>query len=243
MIKKVSTGIPGIDSILNGGIPNNKSVLVSGNCGTGKTILASHFIKEGGGVYISFEQDRDKLFEDLKQVGVDLKILEKKGKLKLLGGNLIQIQNLKDKRKAKARDIIEEIVEVIQELKAKKVVIDSINLFLLLFDTNRERRNIMYQLMYALEQEDCTVLLTCELPERKEGLSWFGFEEFVCDGVFLLSREYNKDLNMNKRYIEVVKLRGTNYKEGNFQLKITDKGMKVLTNDPNCAFFDAEEGG
>ena len=174
---------------------------------------------------------------------MDLKKLESKGKLKVLGGNLINILKLKTKRKAGAQDLIEEIVEVVRELNAKRVVIDSINLFLLLFETNAERRNIMYELSYALQQEGCTVVMTCELPERKEGLSWFGFEEFVVDGVLLLTKTYNKDLNINKRFLEVVKLRGTNYKEGNFQLKITDGGMRVLLNDPNCAFFESENGG
>ena len=242
-MKKVSTGIKGVDHILIGGLPSEKSILISGNCGTGKTILASHFIQKEGGVYISFEQDRDKLYEDLKGVGVNLSQLEKKGKLKVLGGNLINILKLKTKRKAGAQDLIEEIIEVVKEVKAKRVVIDSINLFLLLFETNAERRNIMYELSYGLQQEGCTVLMTCELPDRKDGLSWFGFEEFVVDGVLLLTKTYNQDLNINKRFLEVVKMRGSNYKEGNFQLKITDKGMKVLLNDPNCAFFESENGG
>jgi len=243
-MKKIKSGVSGVDSLLFGGIPERKSILITGSCGTGKTIFASQFMHiGGGGVYISFEQNKEKLYKDLLEVGIDFKKLEKKKKLKVLGGNLVSIQRLKEKRGAKADDIIDEIIEVVREVKAKRVVIDSVNLFLLLFDTDKERRNIFYDLIYNLEQEGCTTLMTCELPENSWSLSWFGFEEFVTDGVILLQRDYQKEHNVNKRYLKIVKIRGTDFKEGNFPLNISHKGIKVFKNDPNDEFFYLEKGG
>ena len=236
-MKKVSVGVKGVDELLFGGFPERKSILVTGNCGTGKTIFASHFMNNGGGVYISFEQDKEKLFGDLKEIGIDFKKLEDKDKLRVLGGNLVGIQKLKEKRKASAEDIIEEILEVVEEISAKRVVVDSINLFLMLFDTDKERRNVLYELNYALQQVGCTIVMTCELPEHSQKLSWFGFEEFIADGVVVLKRDYKKDLNLNKRYLEIVKLRGSDFKEGNFPLRITNEGLRVFMNDPNDEFF------
>jgi len=238
-MKRISSGVTGVDELLMGGIPQRKSILIAGSCGTGKTIFASHFINKEGGVYISFEQDKDKLFDDLMEIGIDLKKLEKKNKLRVLGGNLVGIQKLKEKRKANVDDIIDEVIEVVREIKAKRVVIDSVNLFLMLFDTDKERRNILYELNYSLQQEGCTVCMTCELPERSKGLSWFGFEEFISDGVIVLKRNYKKEMNMNKRYMEIIKLRGTDFKEGNFPIKITKKGLKVFKTDPSDEFFHA----
>ena len=59
-LERVSTGIMGLDSLIEGGIPKGFTVLVSGNPGTGKTILGAHFLFEGlargeNSLYVSFK--------------------------------------------------------------------------------------------------------------------------------------------------------------------------------------------
>jgi KaiC/GvpD/RAD55 family RecA-like ATPase len=44
---RVSTGIPEIDKFIGGGYPKGKSVLITGSAGSGKTIVAIHFIYNG----------------------------------------------------------------------------------------------------------------------------------------------------------------------------------------------------
>lgn len=242
MMKKVPVGIKGVDDILLGGIPEGKSILVSGNCGAGKTVFASHFISEGlknkeTAVYVCLEQDKAKLLTDLQEIGIDWDALEKKNKLRIIGGNLAYVRMLKDKRKADFSDVIQEVKDVVQETKAKRVAIDSINLFLSLFDNISDQRNCFAQLNFELQQLGCTVLYTCEIPEYTSSLGWFGFEEFVVDGVILLRRNHEKEMNMNKRFFEVIKMRGANYKEGSFPLRITKSGMEVFMIDPNTEFF------
>ncbi len=241
-MKKISTGIKGVDEILMGGIPEGKSILVSGNCGAGKTIFAAHFISEGlknkeTAVYISLEQEKQKLIADLEEIGLIWGAAEKNNKLRIIGGNLAYVKMLKEKRKAQFEDVINEIKEVVEELQAKRVVIDSINLFLALFDNFAEQRTCFAQLNYELLQCGCTVIYTCEIPEQSPTLGWYGFEEFVVDGVLLLQRNHEKELNKNRRFLEVIKMRGTNYKEGTFPCRITKNGMEVFKNDPSSEFF------
>ena len=241
-MKKIPVGIKGVDEILLGGFPEGKSILVSGNCGSGKTVFASHFISQGlkdkeNAVYISLEQDKTRLLLDLQEIGMDWEQLERKNRLRIIGGNLAYVKMLKDKRKAGFVDVVQEITDVVTELKAKRVVVDSINLFLTLFDDAAEQRNCFSQLNFALQELGCTVLYTCEVPEFTSSLSWFGFEEFVVDVVLLLKRNYQSELNINKRFLEVIKMRGTDYKEGVFPFKITNKGMEVFMNDPSTEFF------
>lgn len=241
-MKKIPVGIKGVDTILMGGFPEGKSILVSGNCGAGKTVFASHFISEGlknkeSAVYICLEQDKQKLLGDLQEIGIDWDSLEKKNKLRIIGGNLAYVRMLKEKRKANFTDILQEIKDVVQEIKAKRVAIDSINLLLSLFDVTSEQRNCFAQLNFELQELGCTVVYTCEIPEYTSTLGWFGFEEFVVDGVLLLRRNHEKELNTNKRFLEVIKMRGANYKEGSFPLRITKNGMEVFMNDPNTEFF------
>ena len=241
-MNKIPVGIKGVDDILLGGFPEGKSILISGNCGAGKTVFASHFIMEGlrnreTAVYISLEQDKQKLIADLEEIGIMWDPMEKKNKLRIIGGNLAYVRMLKDKRKAHFEDVIQEIKDVVVELHAKRVAIDSINLFMQLFDDLAEQRNCFSQLNYELQQLGCTVLYTCEIPEQGQNLSWYGFEEFVVDGVLLLKRNHEKELNMNRRFFEVIKMRGMDYKEGSFPLKITKEGMEVYMNDPSSEFF------
>jgi len=241
-MKKIPVGIKGMDEILLGGIPEGKSMLVSGNCGAGKTIFASFFIAEGfrqreNCVYITLEQEKGKLLKDLQELGLDWAPLETKGRLRIIGGNLGFVKMLREKRKADFKDVVQEIKEVVKEIGAKRVAIDSINLFLALFDDVHEQRNGLAQLNYELSQMGCTVLYTCEVPEFGQAISWYGFEEFVVDGVLLLRRNYEKELNENKRSLEVIKIRGANFRQGNFPLRITGKGMEVFLNDPGTEFF------
>lgn len=64
VLDRISTGISGLDSLIEGGVPKGYTVLVAGNPGTGKTILTSHFLYEGlkngeSGLYVSFSESKD----------------------------------------------------------------------------------------------------------------------------------------------------------------------------------------
>ena len=72
-IRRVSTGIPGLDDLIEGGIPEGSTVLVSGGPGSGKTILSLQFLIAGAtkgekGVYISLEEDTNRLRDYISKV-------------------------------------------------------------------------------------------------------------------------------------------------------------------------------
>jgi circadian clock protein KaiC len=46
-LNRISTGVPGLDSLIEGGIPSGFTAMIAGNSGTGKTILSSHFVYDG----------------------------------------------------------------------------------------------------------------------------------------------------------------------------------------------------
>ena len=74
---RIKTGIDGLDSILNGGLRRNSTVLVSGNPGTGKSILGAQYLDYGvrehgeGGVYLTFEETEDDVIEAAESIGMD----------------------------------------------------------------------------------------------------------------------------------------------------------------------------
>lgn len=227
---RILTGVTGMDVLLGGGLPKGRTILVSGSCGTGKTIFVSHFIEEGVKqnekcVYVTFEQMKEKLGEDLIEIGIDFAEMERDGKLTVVGGPVGHIKYFKEKTKANMFDIANEIKEVIEEKKATRVVIDSVNLFTMLFENDMERRKAMAELTSMLEKLNCTTLLTCEVREGTRDISWYGFEEFVVDGVIALYRILFG--NSFERAVSVVKMRGIQHNQSMKSVQITKDGLVV----------------
>ena len=229
-MERIKVGIEGMDELLGGGLPKGRTILVSGSCGTGKSIFASHFTLAGVKakepcLYVTFEQGKKKLAEDMRQIGIDFTKMEESGNLKIIGGAVGHIKYFKEKTKADMLDIVNEVEEVVKEINAQRVVLDSVNLFLMLFETDMERRKALAELTATLEKLDCTTLLTCEVKEGTKDISWYGFEEFVVDGVIILYRIPVESLF--ERSISVVKMRGISHSQNIVTLKIEKKGIAV----------------
>jgi KaiC/GvpD/RAD55 family RecA-like ATPase len=77
MIELTKTGIDGLDEILNGGIVNNSTTLVSGNPGAGKSILGLQYIYNGvekfdeKGIFLSFEENAEDLRQAAESIGLE----------------------------------------------------------------------------------------------------------------------------------------------------------------------------
>jgi len=229
-MERIKVGIKGVDELLGGGLPKGRTILVSGSTGTGKTIFVSHFVQYGvklgeACLYVTFEQGKKKLAEDNKQIGIDFTKMEESGNLKIIGGPVGHIKYFKEKTKADMLDIVNEVEEVVKEINAQRVVLDSVNLYLMLFETDMERRKALAELTSTLEKLDCTSLLTCEVKEGTRDISWYGFEEFVVDGVIILYRIPVESLF--ERSVSVVKMRGISHSQNIVTLKIEKKGMVV----------------
>ena len=86
LIKRLKTGVPGLDSLVNGGIPENSLVLLTGSTGTGKTTLAMQFLIEGirhgePGIYVSLEEAEEKTLLQMKLLGWPVDEYKAKGML------------------------------------------------------------------------------------------------------------------------------------------------------------------
>jgi len=228
-MERVKTGIPGLDNLLSGGIPKGRTILVSGSCGAGKTILASQFIYNGvkqynqNGVLISLEQDKNNIIDDLLSVGMNVKNL--KG-FSMLGGSFETINYYKIKLKADIDDVLAEIREVIEEVKAKRVALDSLNLFFMLFDDEFERWKILLKLRNLFTELKCTSILTYEMNDYSQNN--IPFEFCLVDGVITL---FNKRIdNVLCRAVNVLKLRGSEHVKKVCPFEINNKGLVVFPN-------------
>ncbi len=215
-IKRIKTGISGLDKLIEGGLLENSVTLVSGGTGTGKTILSMQFLKKLAEnkekvLYISTEENEKSIKEGFKIFGWDL------DKLK------IEVMNL-------GPDELEEeweplLSNKIDREKVKRVVIDSISLTGIYYRDEYSTRKYIYRLISSLKERNITCLLTSEVPENEKSLSKMGVEEFVCDGVILL-----QFLGMGGKYergLTVRKMRWTNHTQETHPYKMV-KGRGVV---------------
>lgn len=234
-IQRVKTGISGLDKMLNGGFIRGRNVLLSGPAGTGKTTLAMQFIYNGAvrhnepGLYVTLEENKEKIYEDMLKFGLDLKKAEATGKFFLIGGPIASLTSYMDKVDAKVNDIIDEIIEVVKENNISRVAIDSINLFTMLLESDREKRRALAALGNALSSLGCTTILTSETKEGTMALSRYGIEEFVVDGVLVLYL-----VRQGSQFapgIVIRKMRGTSHDKEIRLYRITDKGVEVYPDE------------
>ena len=120
-VKRVPTGIPGFDDLIQGGIPEGFNVLVTGTPGTGKSIFGMQYLYNGAmkgenGVYITLDAKKAELIEQAMLFGWDLAALEKQGKLSILEVPMDKVE----------MDLFAMIEEQVQKVKAKRLVFDSL---------------------------------------------------------------------------------------------------------------------
>jgi len=224
---RIATGVPGFDSMSQGGFEIGSNVVIAGPSGSGKTIFAGQFIHNGitkykeNGIYISLEETKKSINSHFMKFGWDFVSLEKKGKLKVLHYPPNQIEKL-----IKDAPYISDLIE---EHKIKRVVIDSATSLLLLQENDYKRRESFLKLLDIIKNWGCTTLLTSEAERTNSGVIKTKFDiEYLVDGLIAIHPIRKGDLR--DKALEIIKLRGTNHSNRTVPLKITNKGIQLFPN-------------
>lgn len=226
-MERVKTGIPGLDDLVEGGIPASSAVLLSGGSGTCKTILGLQYLYAGAkqygepGIYVTIESSAKNITWNIESFGWDLKQLQDK--------NLVRVYRLQfDTQRDIGSQIsmqLGAIASMVKEMKAKRLVIDSITAFGIWIKDPGDLRSMLYRFSDGLKETGCTTMLISETKGGKTDFSAFGVEEFICDGILAL---YFTPPN---RSIFVRKMRGTNHSKTIHPLEISAKGLNVRSKD------------
>jgi KaiC/GvpD/RAD55 family RecA-like ATPase len=217
-VARVSTGVKSLDAALSGGYPAGSLILVSGNPGTGKTILTSNFLYEGArknenGIYVSFSEGKKNFYDNMKTVGLDFEPLEKMGKF-----HFMEMLTFTKQGMAKS---IWDMLDQVRKFEARRLVIDSYSVMAQALDDQYEARQILHTtLSKVVRQMNCTSIIIGEQPSGETKLG-DGEAEFVSDGVMNLKLTTPREL-------EIRKMRGTNLVSRNLFFTI-DAGFDVMT--------------
>lgn len=198
--QRLSMGVPVLDEMMGGGLPAGYSLLVVGPSGSGKTVLATQFLAEGvrvgePGVIAAFEKSPNQLLSH------QLDELVKSGSIGVIDTRTLDLS---------LDEILHDMVEMINRMKAKRVVIDSLSGFeLALASVFREDfREALYRLVAVLTGMGVTVLMTSELEDQYTFLRFSSYgNAFLADAI--LVQRYVEIAGQFKRVISVVKVRAS----------------------------------
>jgi KaiC/GvpD/RAD55 family RecA-like ATPase len=217
---RVETGIPGLDKLTGNGFINDSVTLVTGEAGTGKTIFCLQFLWHGlkrgeTCIFVTLEENPDDIKADAKMFGWDFDKYEKRGLFRLIYHDPAQVNNLGSV-----------IIDEINTVKAKRLVIDSTSLIGLNLQDVSKIRKTLYSLINVIKRNKCTAIITAEIPEGVKGLSKFGVEEFVVDGIIVLNYLEYAAGGMDRSLI-IRKMRRTNHGKDIYPIDITSKGIVI----------------
>jgi len=218
---RLSMGVPRLDEMLGGGLPVGYSMLVAGPSGSGKTILATAFLVEGvrrgeRGVIVAFEQtpslSRSRTIDNMVRAG----------QIGLINTRSLDLS---------IDEIVQHLINLIDQMKATRVVIDSLSGFeLAVAPTFREDfRESLFRMVAVLSNLGVTVLLTSELEDRYSDLRFSPYGSAFLTDAIIVQRYIEVDSCL-KRVMAVVKVRASVHSTEIRQFEITDDG--IIIGDP-----------
>lgn len=227
----LKTNVEGFDKLVDKGIPKGSSVLLSGGAGCGKTLFGLQLVVQQATMgkkclYISFEENKDRLIEHIKEFGWEYESIKE---------NLI-IQNFSpfDFTKTieamismhKGEIIIDMSEGIIPEnLNPEVIVMDSLTSIESIFNhSDVSYRMYIEQLIRYFQKIGSTNFFITE-TSLNNALSNHGAEEFLADGVIVF---YNiKRGNIRERAIEVLKMRGIKHSMKMVAFTISENGLII----------------
>jgi circadian clock protein KaiC len=242
-MERVATGINGLDKLIYGGVPKGSTVLITGSCGTGKSIMSLQYAYNGAlrgepGVYVAFEESKGKIIEHGSIFGWDIPALEEKGLLDIyevdtddMGEVLTNIKSKVERINAK-RLVIDSLTTMMEhgiifrsQISREMSRLGSTNILKFPSEGHDVTRKDIYFIIGEMKKLGTTSLLISEVAEKSNYLSRDTISEFACDGVILL--EINSVGGSAERLISVKKMRGTPVNLTMSLMKFGEYGIEV----------------
>ncbi len=223
--ERITTGIPNFDRLIGGGFDKNSINVIVGGAGSGKSIFATQFLVQGikngeKTLYVTFEEKKEHFYQNMSDFGWNLKEYEDKGAFTFL-----------EYTPEKVRLMLEEgggsIESIIKKKKISRLVIDSITSFTLLFEEELTKREAALSLFNMISKWNCTTLITLEGEHIREESIETKAVEFESDCIILIY--FVRGRTERERYIEILKMRGTDHSKKIYKITIGRNGFSVAT--------------
>lgn len=218
---RVETGIPGLDSMFEGGLFRYNSLLVAGIPGTGKKLFGLQFILKGlenneAAMIITYEDTPHQMILESRRMGWDLEDYISKGLLHFICTNPIQTYPAEHAARIK---------ENIEANNIKRIFYDGTNHMEISIPDMLELRGYLYSLTSYLKSKNITSLFTTDIEHTEcPGNEKIDISS-IMDSILILHNSKARD----RRYMCVTKSRGTKHKRSVKEYAITESGIKLRT--------------
>ncbi len=221
--KRVTTGVVGLDEILNGGFIPQRTYLIRGQAGTGKTILGLQYLIEGvkndeSSLFITFSETEEQITQNAESLGLDtegIKTLDLSPSSEKFTEE--ETYDVFSSSEVEQKPIVDEIKQEVSRADPERVFLDAITTLRYLTSEGFQFREQFLSLSKFLINQDATVLFTSESSDKNPDVDL----QFMADGIINMSR------SDRSRSLTVDKFRGSDYQEGTHSLDIKAGGLSI----------------
>jgi circadian clock protein KaiC len=215
---RISTGVPGLDALMHGGLPEGHTMLVSGPTGAGKTILGTRFLQAGvaegqKGVAVFFEKGTSRLRN------AELAAIVQAGQVRVIESRSLSLS---------VEELMDQLCTAIDETGATRVVIDSLSELGLYLapEVRADLRVAVFRTLTTLAKRGVSAMVTVGMEDDYTRLSFSPDELcFLTDAV--LSLRFVEFEGALRKFMTVVKVRGCSHSTDVRGYTITAAGIEV----------------
>lgn len=239
--QRIRTGVPGLDDILQGGIPAGEMYLLEGDPGTGKTTIAMQFLLEGvreneSVLYISLSEPERELQNSARSHGWDFSavpVVEFVPDEAAL--NADEQYTVFHPTEVELSSTIDRMTAEVEKTKPTRLVIDSLSeLRLLAVDNIRYRRQLLALKRFFAGRKTTVLMLDDRTADGHDRQL-----QSIAHGVIRLEK-LARTFGITRRQIEILKLRGSTFREGFHDYNIHYEGVvvypRLVASEHNTAF-------
>lgn len=247
---RLSTGVPGLDEMLNGGFIAGRPYVISGTSGSGKTTLSVQFLHDGvkrgeRALMVAIDEPPSEIRENVRAMGWDvgkIRILDVHPAAKAFSKRVSLVEvaaqrsvgSLRDAGPSTKTEAMKQVTpditvqslqlmlkQELQETKYSRVVIDSLTSLRRLSESEGDINGGVMSLLRFLSESCVTSLIITDLPDPTE----LEPEIFLCRGEVRLHKRMIS--NKMDRFVTVEKLRGSVHDTLPRPMTITEKGISI----------------
>jgi len=223
-IPRIDLGIEGLDNMIQGGVPEHHLMVTIGSAGTGKTTFGLQFLNHGleqgdNAVFITLEQSHEAIIATANEFGWEFESFEDENRLAVVDLDPVEMANSLDNIQA-------ELPELIRDFDADRLVLDSVSLLEMMYDSQAKRRTEVFDFTRALKKAGVTTFFTSEASESNAYASRHGIIEYLTDAVFVL--QYVRGETQETRLaVEIQKIRNANHSREKKPYEMGENGLSV----------------
>jgi circadian clock protein KaiC len=238
-VKRISTGISGLDNLLDGGFLPTRSYLVTGEAGTGKTTACMQFLLSGlkqgkNAIYVTVDERPTEILQSAASLGWDLQRYVQEKNLVILdaspyfSGRANSVAG-SEKGGGDLQKIVSDLAAYAKRMEAERLVVDPITPLIVSGDSPARIQELARAFVHLIQSNLATTnLFTSHFPRRADQDITNGIEEFLAAGVVLL--KVSQLDGQFSRTLQVKKMRGTAVDPDEHQFEIASgKGIALLS--------------